>query len=72
MTIEDETGIANLVVRSQVYERWYKDIRHSNTIIAWGKVERQGQVVHVLVNRVSTMVRLVKANGAKVVSRDFH
>jgi error-prone DNA polymerase len=29
VTLEDETGVANLVVRPVVYERWYKALRHS-------------------------------------------
>ncbi len=66
MTIEDETGVGNLVIRPDVYKRWYHSLRHSVAIVAWGKVERQGQVVHVLVDRAENL-----AGRPKVTSRDF-
>jgi error-prone DNA polymerase len=72
MTIEDETGVANLVVRPQIYERWYPSLRHCGTIIAWGRVERHGQVVHVLVSRAANLMSIVQTTPAKVASRDFH
>jgi len=72
MTIEDETGIANLVIRPAVYERWYRALRHSVAIVAWGKVERQGQVVHVLVERAANLSSLTRGGEVKTVSRDFH
>ena len=68
MTIEDETGVANLVIRPAVYEKYRRAIRHSVAVVAWGKVERVGQVVHVLIHRAREMGEVVKA---RVVSRDF-
>ncbi|RMH13573.1 MAG: DNA polymerase III subunit alpha, partial [Planctomycetota bacterium] len=32
VTIEDETGIANLIVRPEVYERYRRAVRHSRTL----------------------------------------
>jgi error-prone DNA polymerase len=71
MTIEDETGIANLVIRPHIYERWYRAIRHSVAVVAWGVVERQGQVVHVLVSRVTNLASLTQMAEPKTTSRDF-
>lgn len=69
-TIEDETGIANLIVKPEVYERYRAVARHSRVIAATGAVERQGEVVHVMVKRIRT-VRI--AEGAiHATSRDFH
>ena len=51
-TIEDETGVANLIVRPRVFERCRKAARHSQIILAQGRVERQGQVVHVMVTDI--------------------
>jgi error-prone DNA polymerase len=48
MTIEDETGIANLIIRPDVYARCRKAARHGVVVLARGRVERQGEVVHVL------------------------
>jgi error-prone DNA polymerase len=69
-TIEDETGIANLIVRPQIYGRYRRDARHSVIILAYGKIERQGDVVHVLVSRISTLDEEMTELTAK--SRDFH
>lgn len=68
-TIEDETGIANLIVRPRIYERFRRVARHSPVIAATGTVERAGKVVHVLVRSI----REVKmAEGAAFEgSRDF-
>lgn len=70
ITLEDETGIANLIVRPKVYERFRRAARHSPTLLATGTVERQGVVVHLLVTHLTA----VKNPLAPVVnrSRDFH
>ena len=73
MTIEDETAAANLILFPQVYERFRKAARHSVAVVAWGKVERQGEVIHVMVKRIANL-REVTAFGTvgRKVSRDFH
>jgi error-prone DNA polymerase len=55
MTIEDETGIANLIVRPPIYEKCRKAARHGIVLLAHGRVERQGEVVHVLVDVVEDL-----------------
>jgi error-prone DNA polymerase len=73
ITLEDETGVANLIIRPNVYERCRKAIRHSTGIIAWGHVERQGLVVHVVVERVENVRERVSDDAhVAVASRDFH
>ncbi|MCC6738986.1 MAG: error-prone DNA polymerase, partial [Planctomycetia bacterium] len=70
MTIEDETGTANLIIRPKVYERYRRVARHCRTVTCTGTVERAGQVVHVL---VKSMQRLEPAGRSFTVkSRDFH
>jgi error-prone DNA polymerase len=71
ITIEDETGVANLVVRPDVYERHRRAIRHSVAIVAWGRVERQGQVVHVLLRTARNLAEFVQAEEVTTRSRDF-
>jgi len=70
MTIEDETGIANLIIRPPIYERYRQAARHGVAIQARGTVERQGAVVHVLVASLEkfddALTDLVST------SRDFH
>lgn len=69
MTMEDESGVANLVVRPDVYDRYRAVLRHSVGLIVHGRVERQGQVVHVMVQGAE---KLTRGGEVGVVSRDFH
>ena len=50
MTLEDETGRVDLIVRPHIYERYREAAVYSRLVLAWGRVERKGRVVHVLVN----------------------
>ena len=69
-TIEDETGIANLILWSDVYERYRPAARHAGLLQADGYVQREGQVVHVLAKRLFDLSRLLA--GFRMESRDFH
>jgi len=66
-TIEDETGIANLIVRPKIYERHRRVARHSAALFVRGRVQRQGSVVHVIVRRIEPVPLGDVANP----SRDF-
>lgn len=50
MTIEDETGFANLVVFPNKFEEYRKAILNSWLIMAEGTVQIEGEVVHLIVN----------------------
>jgi len=73
MTLEDETGIANLIVRPNIYQRDRRAARHAVAMVAWGRVERHGEVIHVLVSRVRELSRVI-GQGPRLapMSRDFH
>jgi len=49
MTLEDETGIANLVIFPKVWERTRRVGRHATVLAATGRLERRDGVVHLLV-----------------------
>ncbi|MFZ9914193.1 MAG: OB-fold nucleic acid binding domain-containing protein [Phycisphaerales bacterium] len=74
MTIEDESGIANLIYRPKVYERVRAAVRHSVAVRVEGKVERRHGVVHVLVRSARSIDRLLGQEGGSMASqsRDFH
>jgi error-prone DNA polymerase len=55
MTIEDETGPANLIVRPQVYEAHRMVARHAPAVIAHGTVERRHGVTHLVVRRLERL-----------------
>lgn len=69
MTIEDESGIANLVVWPQVFERFRATVRHASAIICTGQVQRVGEVVHVVARQLRPL-DLRALSGVR--SRDFH
>lgn len=48
ITIEDETGTANLVVFQQVFDQFRKEILRSKLLMVSGTVQREGQVIHVV------------------------
>lgn len=69
-TLEDETGQANLIVRPRVYERYRPIARGCAAVIVDGRVERQGEVVHVQVSRFRALTEALPAVAS--CSRDFH
>ena len=67
-TIEDETGVANLIVMPQIFDLYRPATRHATFVGAEGRVERQGKVVHVHVRK---MVDLTSLLSCEQRSRDF-
>jgi len=70
MTLEDETGMANLVIRPNVWERNRRVARSKIALIAEGTVERQGDVIHVMVRRLHDLSE--RLANLRHRSRDFH
>jgi error-prone DNA polymerase len=71
ITLEDETGVVNLIVREQVFSDHYLAARSARILLARGRLERQGEVVHVLVQDLERLDLPSQAHiPAK--SRDFH
>ncbi len=50
ITIEDETGFANLVVWAKTFEKYRKVILQSRLLMVAGKLQIEGEVIHVVVN----------------------
>jgi error-prone DNA polymerase len=46
ITIEDETGVANLVIWPSLYERQRRIILAASMMSVQGRVQREGEVVH--------------------------
>jgi error-prone DNA polymerase len=69
-TLEDETGVVNLIIRPDVFDRYRPAARHAGLLQADGYVERQGQVVHVMAKRLFDLSHLL--SGFQLTSRDFH
>src|SRR5579871_5455590 len=51
-TLEDETGIANIVIWPRVFERHRRIVLTGRLIGVVGRLQREGQVVHVVADRL--------------------
>jgi error-prone DNA polymerase len=51
MTIEDETGFANLVIFQSLFDKYRKEILQSRLIMVEGKLQIEGEVIHVIVKQ---------------------
>jgi error-prone DNA polymerase len=60
MTIEDETGVANLVIFESLFEKFRKEILQSRLIMAEGKLQIEGEVIHVIVKRCYDFSKLLR------------
>ncbi len=70
ITLEDETGIVNLIVWGTVYDRYRRAARHATLLQATGHVQRQGQVIHIVVRSMTDRTSLIGTVSQG--SRDFH
>ena len=68
MTLEDETGIANLVVWRDTYHR-FRRAAGSRLLVAHGEVQREGDVIHVVVQSLRGLDE--ELDGLEPKSRDF-
>ncbi len=70
MTLEDETGSANLIVWPQVWERYRRVGRLARAVIASGLLQKQDGVIHLIVDRLQDLTEQLPQLGH--LSRDFH
>ncbi len=52
MTLEDETGVANIVVWKKLMEQYRKEVMQARLVAVEGIVQRAGDVIHVVARRV--------------------
>ncbi|MEC3879059.1 error-prone DNA polymerase [Parapedobacter sp. 10938] len=55
VTIEDETGFANLVVWGPMFEKYRREILQSRLLMVAGKLQIEGEVIHVIVNHCTNL-----------------
>jgi error-prone DNA polymerase len=70
VTLEDETGTVNLIVRPDVWRRFYRAARTAAALIAHGRLQRHAEVIHVLVSKLEDLSPHIR--GLESQSRDFH
>lgn len=69
VTLEDETGVANLVLHTGVWQRFYRVAKTSPAWVAHGKLQRSGEVTHIVVDRIEDLSQVLA--GLATSSRDF-
>lgn len=85
ITLEDETGHANLIVWPKTFERFRRPVLQATIMAVSGPIQRQGEVIHVLAERIWSLdgsLGRLAADAAPgrtadevrfdVSSRDFH
>ena len=73
VTLEDETGIANIVIWAKIYERFRRQVIAARLMRVTGRIQREGQVIHVVADLVEDISPLLdeltrsdrKLNGAE-------
>ncbi len=70
LTLEDETGLVNVIVRPDVYERYRRTIHHAAIAIVEGKLQKEGGCIDVLACKIWAFDD--KGLSAGVRSHNFH
>jgi len=65
ITIEDETGVANLVIWPDLFERQRREILGSSMMSVKGRVQREGEVVHLIASCVTDCSTLLASVGER-------
>ncbi len=68
LSLEDETGIANVIVTPDLFERERMVITRSRFLLIAGQAQNQEGVIHVKAKRVAAL----EITAASIRSRDFH
>jgi error-prone DNA polymerase len=85
ITLEDETGIANLIVWPKLFERYRRETLAARLLLVTGELQREGIVTHVVVRRMRDLTarllsladpglfaRQSRDGHTMYPSRDFH
>src|SRR5690606_10628359 len=67
ITIEDETSSVNLVVFEKLFEKYRKEILQARLLMVEGKLQREKEVVHVIVSKCVDLTKLL----SKLVQREL-
>ncbi|MDB5112436.1 MAG: dnaE, partial [Mucilaginibacter sp.] len=68
MTLEDETGAANIVVWEKLFDQYRKEIIQSRLFMVEGKLQIEGEVIHVVAKRCFNLNSLLR--GLTIANED--
>ncbi len=69
VTLEDETGVANLIIRADVWKRFRSVALRANILLVRGRLQREGRVIHVLASYLEDLSTRLTELASK--SRNF-
>ncbi len=70
LTLEDETGLVNVIVRPNVYEKYRRTIRQSDTLVIEGQLQKESGCIDVLARKVWAIDARELTQGVR--ARNFH
>jgi error-prone DNA polymerase len=65
ITIEDETGIANLVIWPSLYEKQRRIVHSAGVMAVYGPIQREGEVVHLVAHRLTDLSNELASIGQR-------
>ena len=68
ISMEDETGIANVIITPDLYERERLVVTRSKFVLVEGALQNQDSVVHIKAKRIQSLA----FNNLEIRSHDFH
>lgn len=59
ITIEDETGTANLIAFSNIVQQFKKELVQSRLLMVEGKLQIEGDVIHVIISKCYNITKML-------------
>jgi len=72
LTIEDETGVANLILWPDRFLKQRRLVLSAGMIACHGRVQREGEVVHVITDRLEDLSDLLRSVGERDEAGDIY
>jgi error-prone DNA polymerase len=69
VTLEDETGMVNLIVRRETWERYRRAARSATVMLVKGHLQKEKEVIHILAARLQDLSATFADLSTR--SRDF-
>lgn len=60
ITLEDETGVINIIVFPKLFARFRKAIMFATVLLVEGRIQREGAVTHVIASRCADMTAMLQ------------
>jgi len=70
VTLEDESGLVNVVVQPELVEKQRRELLGARLLGVYGQLQKEGEVVHLVAKRLVDLSAWL--GRLETVSRDFH